>query len=99
MATNSEESVETIFTAQAIGVMLGLNLLDAARAPDNLMKRTIQTSEILSGLSLFDDQRTLVHESSFLRESTSNNIPEPGTMALAGLALIGLAGSRKKASH
>lgn len=95
------EEINTVFTAQAIGVMLGLSHLGSTfDTSQNLMKRTIVLDqEVLGNLSLFDEQKTLVLESRFLYEGPSNDVPEPNSVALLGLALIGLAGLRKKSQH
>lgn len=90
------ESLETSFVAQAVGVMLGLNLLDL---PGNLMSRVFSSGTSLENLGLLDAQKNIVLQSTYLREgSLIAPVPEPETygMLMVGLGLIGAIARRRK---
>lgn len=93
------ESLETSFVAQAVGVMLGLNLLDPNQFPGNLMSRVLSSDTSLENLQLLGVQKNFVLQSTYLREgSLIAPVPEPETygMMLAGLGLIGFMARRRK---
>jgi hypothetical protein len=90
VSSSLSDDFQSVFTAQVLGVNLGLSLVQPFTLPGENLMQVRFSSPNLDNLSLTEAQLGVVANSRFLRTATPVAVPEPSTALLVASALSAL---------